>query len=111
MTLWIMKPTIRNEPSVSCPNANEVPIASPSPKLCSPIPIATRVASATPPSIPFAFAEKRPEMNVIVRKLAATPSSTRPGPPNAPGSARLQLERLEERLDAEKREQARRSGP
>ena len=35
VTLWIMKPTIRNEPSASWPNANEDPIASPSPKLCS----------------------------------------------------------------------------
>ena len=84
--LWIMKPTIRNEPSVSWPNANDVPIASPSPKLCRPIPIATSVARATPPIAPPALPEKRPEMNVIVRKLPATPSSTSPGPPSAPGT-------------------------
>src|SRR3990170_3931939 len=59
--LWIMKPTTRNEPSVSCPKANDVPIASPSPKLCSPIPIATSVASATPPTTPPPLPEKRPE--------------------------------------------------
>ena len=106
VTLWIMKPTIRNEPSVSCPKANEVPIASPSPKLCSPIPIATSVASATPPRTPFAFDEKRPEMNVIVRKLVATPSSTSPGPPKRSGERSLQLEGLEQRLDAEEREQS-----
>ena len=46
--LWIMKPTIRNEPSVSWPNANEVPIASPSPKLCSPMPTAISTASTQP---------------------------------------------------------------
>ena len=66
MTLWIMKPTIRNVPSWSSPNANDVPIASPSPRLWTPIPIATRKASASPavpapPAGEAAREERHPE--------------------------------------------------
>ncbi len=66
--LWTMKPTIRNEPSVSWPKANDVPIASPSPRLWTPIPIATSSASAAPlttppPPEPRSGAERK----VIVR--------------------------------------------
>ena len=50
VTLWIMKPTIRNVPSCSSPKANELPIASPSPRLWTPMPIATRSASTMPPA-------------------------------------------------------------
>ena len=70
VTLWIMKPTIRNVPSASSPSANDDPIASPSPRLCRPIPIATSVASARPPSAPPRVrlaAASRCEMNVSVR--------------------------------------------
>ena len=47
MTLWTMKPTIRNVPSASSPSANDVPIARPSPRLCRPMPMAIIVASAS----------------------------------------------------------------
>ena len=50
VTLCTMNPTIRNVPSASSPSAIEEPIANPSPRLCSPIPIATSVARATPSS-------------------------------------------------------------
>ena len=49
VTLWTMKPTIRNVPRASSPTANDEPIASPSPRLWAPMPTATRVASASPP--------------------------------------------------------------
>ena len=46
--LCTMKPMIRNDPSASSLSANDEPMASPSPRLWRPIPMATSVASATP---------------------------------------------------------------
>ena len=40
VVLCIIKPTIRNELKAISPNKVEAPMANPSPKLCSPIPIA-----------------------------------------------------------------------
>ena len=86
--LWIMKPTIRNVPSVSSPSAERR---------------ADREALAEVVQADADGDERREreaarpcrcrrdvargETNVIVRKLSATPSSTRPGPPSVPGSA------------------------
>ena len=105
VTLCTMKPITRNAPSWSSPVANDVPIASPSPRLWTPIPIATSRASASPlrPTRPR---ESLAERNVMPSALAARPSRTSPGPPNAGGSAAWSVERLEQRLDAEERQQA-----
>ena len=48
VTLWTMKPTIRNVPSASSPTANDEPMARPSPRLCRPMPTAIRLARASP---------------------------------------------------------------
>ena len=40
VTLWRVNPTIRNTPSAVSPRAKALPIANPSPRLCSPIPTA-----------------------------------------------------------------------
>ena len=42
--LWSVKPTTRKEPRAASPRAKAAPIASPSPKLCKPIPMAIKVA-------------------------------------------------------------------
>ena len=112
--LWTMKPTIRNEPSASSPSANEDPIASPSPRLWSPIPIATRVASATP-------AQRRASRRRLLRAAREPLDDPRqrevadrhaehdqPGAAGARRERRLELERLRERVEREERQQARR---
>ena len=87
VTLWIMNPTIRNVPSVSSPNANDDPIASPSPRLWTPIPIATSIARERPPiAPPEPRAENRRETRTSPRYVAASPSSTSPVPPSGLGS-------------------------
>ena len=106
VTLWIMKPTIRNVPSVSSPTPNDVPMARPSPRLCRPMPTATSVASARPETAPFRRDVRAARRTSSSGSSSATPSSTRPGPPSVAGQRRLQLERLEQRLDAEERQQA-----
>ena len=104
VTLWTMNPITRNPPSWSSPVANDVPIASPSPRLWTPIPIATSSASASPVTPAFPR-ERRADRNVIPSALAASPSRTSPGPPNAAGQRGLEVERLEQRLDAEERQE------
>src|SRR5215213_4392861 len=48
VVLWRVKPTISRLPSVASPRLNAAPMASPSPKLCSPNPIAISRARAQP---------------------------------------------------------------
>ena len=102
--LWIMKPTIRNVPSVSSPRLNDVPTARPSPRLCRPMPTATSVARARPETMPLRR-DVRAAKNVIVRKLSATPSSTRPGPPSIPGSVACSSNASDSASIAEERQQ------
>ena len=81
-----------------------MPIARPSPKLWTPIPTATSVASATPPRAPPARGEpRREERHRQVAERDAEQDET--GAAERAGDGRLELERLEERLDAEEREQ------
>ena len=96
--LCTMKPTIRNVPSASSPSAIDEPIASPSPRLCSPIPIAISVAErhALERRAPLALAapeqalgdERQPE---VARRDA---EQDQPGPLEAARKRRLELERL-----------------
>ena len=69
------------------------------------MPMATSVASARPPTPAPAAARAATRGTSSPRQLSATPSRTSPAPPNAAGQRRLELERLEQRLDAEEREQ------
>ena len=99
--LWTMKPTIRNEPSVSCPNANDVPIASPSPKLCSPIPIATSSRERDAADRASGLAREAAGDERHRQEAAGDAEQHEPGAAERSRHERLELERLEQRLDAE----------
>ena len=113
VVLWIAKPTTRNVPSASAPTAYAEPIASPSPRLCRPIPIATSSAR-------YGAAEtRRPALAGRARAAAtgrrrrrrapgrrpALRGSTSAAPPKALGPVAGDLEALERRVDGEEGEQ------
>ena len=110
VTLWTMKPTIRKVPSASSPSANDEPIASPSPRLCRPMPTATSVASAEPAERARASPPRRGARLGRERQaqVARAPRRAGPGPepPSAPGSAACSSSASDERLDGEEGEQA-----
>ena len=106
--LWTMKPMIRNVPSASSPSAIDEPIARPSPRLWSPIPIATSVASATPSSgalrrVPSRREPLRDEGEAEV--AGGDPEQDQARPLEAARKARLEVERLGERVEREEAEQ------
>ncbi len=95
---------------MSCPKANDVPIASPSPKLCSPIPIATSGGErdAAEDAVGVGREPARDERHR--EEARRHPEQYEAWPAERSRQRSLQLERLEQRLDAEKREQTRGQG-
>ena len=108
--LCTMNPTIRNVPSASSPSAIDEPIARPSPRLCSPIPIARRASRGPRPrAARSARAGRRPRS--AARRTSGRGSWPRRragsgrGPWKPLGRCRLEVERLAERVEREEAEQ------
>ena len=87
VTLCTIKPITRNAPNARAPVAYDAPMASPSPKLCKPMPSAMRYASC---SRWEASSGARPRVHsptaTMARKLTTTPIVTRPVPWKGPGT-------------------------
>lgn len=86
-----MKPMMSDVPSASFPTANEPPMASPSPRLCRPIPTAISVASRSAPApvcpSPGVADPPRRDTQSMPASAPTRPRSMRPGPPIAAGNA------------------------
>ena len=100
-----MNPITRNAPSWSSPVENDVPIARPSPRLWTPMPSATRKASARPGHPGAAARETRGEERHPER-AGGDPEEHETRPAERGRERGLELERLGERLDAEEGQQA-----
>ena len=105
VTLWIMKPTIRNAPSCNSPSAKEAPIASPSPRLCRPMPTAINSASVRPVAVPPLRQTPGERRHPEEAQRDAEQDESRTAERRR--ERRLQIERLGQRLDAEERQQTR----
>ena len=97
--------------------ANDEPIARPSPRLCRPMPIGDhRRQGEARRAAPAAARRRAARARSGGRPRTGRgswprrPGSTSPGPPSAPGSARLQLEGLGEGVDRQEGQQAAREG-